>query len=186
MLAANFGQQSHAIARAPGAHQAVLRTLRSLVSGSGFRIEKVAALLAVMRTIHQPTLIIWGRQDKLVPPNHARILEAKLPQSRTTLFDKCGHLPQLEQPGQFNAAVLDFLSAQDSHALASSRGRAGPTGLKSRVVANRYELLCPPIYPESGQNHELRRLPIRAAGAFCRAASRFQALRSPRYRAGSR
>jgi pimeloyl-ACP methyl ester carboxylesterase len=45
-----------------------------------------------------------------VPPDHARILQAKLQQSRTILFDECGHLPQLEQPGQFNAAVLDFLS----------------------------------------------------------------------------
>ena len=63
-----------------------------------------------MRAIHQPTLIVWGRQDRLVPPDHAGIVEAKLPQSRAILFDKCGHLPQLEQPGQFNAAVLDFLS----------------------------------------------------------------------------
>jgi pimeloyl-ACP methyl ester carboxylesterase len=61
-----------------------------------------------MRTIHQPTL---------VPPDHARILEAKLPQSRTILFDECGHLPQLEQQGQFNAAVLDFLSGEDNRAL---------------------------------------------------------------------
>jgi pimeloyl-ACP methyl ester carboxylesterase len=103
-----FIETKYALARAPGAHQAVLRTLRSLVSASGFRIEKVAALQAVMRAIHQPTLIIWGRQDRLVPPDHARILEAKLPQSRTILFDECGHLPQLEQPGQFNAAVSRF------------------------------------------------------------------------------
>ena len=82
-----------------------------LVSASGFRIEKVAALQAVMRAIQQPTLIIWGQQDRLVPPDHARILEARLPQSRTILFDECGHLPQLEQPGQFNATVLDFLSS---------------------------------------------------------------------------
>jgi pimeloyl-ACP methyl ester carboxylesterase len=35
---------------------------------------------------------------------------SKRSQSRTILFDECGHLPQLEQPGQFNAAVLDFLN----------------------------------------------------------------------------
>jgi pimeloyl-ACP methyl ester carboxylesterase len=111
-----FIETKYALAREPGAHQAVLRTLRSLVSASGFRIEKVAALQAVMCAIHQPTLIIWGQQDRLVPPDHARILEAKLPQSRTILFNECGHLPQLEQPGQFNAAVLDFLSGADSRA----------------------------------------------------------------------
>jgi pimeloyl-ACP methyl ester carboxylesterase len=103
-------ETKYALARAPGAQQAVLKTLRSLVSVNGFRIEKVAALQAVMRALQQPTLIIWGRQDRLVPPEHARILEAKLPRSRTVLFDDCGHLPQLEQPQKFNEAVLDFLS----------------------------------------------------------------------------
>ena len=107
-----FIDTKYALARAPGAHQAVLRTLRGLVSASGFRIEKVAALQAVMRAIHQPTLIIWGRQDRLVPPDLAHILEARMPQSRTILFDECGHLPQLERPGQFNATVLDFLSGE--------------------------------------------------------------------------
>jgi pimeloyl-ACP methyl ester carboxylesterase len=104
-------ETKYALARAPGAHQAVLKTLRNLVSVSGFRIEHVAALQAVMRTLQQPTLIIWGQQDRLVPPDHARILEAKLPRSRTILFDECGHLPQLEQPQKFNEAVLDFLGS---------------------------------------------------------------------------
>jgi len=46
----------------------------------------------------QPTLIIWGRQDKLVPADHARILEGKLQRASTILFDNCGHIPQVEQP----------------------------------------------------------------------------------------
>ena len=84
-------ETKYALARMPGAHQAVLKTLRSLVSVGGFRIEHVAPLQAVMRTLQQPTLIIWGQQDRLVPPDHARFLEAKLPRSRTILFDECGH-----------------------------------------------------------------------------------------------
>jgi 4,5:9,10-diseco-3-hydroxy-5,9,17-trioxoandrosta-1(10),2-diene-4-oate hydrolase len=104
-----FIETKYALACMPGAHQAVLATLRNFVSISGFRIEHVAPLLAVMRAMRQSTLIIWGRQDKLVPADHARILELKLPRSKTVLFDECGHLPQLEQPRQFNAAVLDFL-----------------------------------------------------------------------------
>ena len=57
-----------------------------------------APLQAVMRTLHQPTLLIWGREDRLVPWDHACILEARMPRSRTLLFEECGHLPQLEQP----------------------------------------------------------------------------------------
>jgi pimeloyl-ACP methyl ester carboxylesterase len=105
----DFVEAKYALALAPGAHPAVLKTLRNFVSFTGFRIEHVAALQAVMRTMQQPTLIIWGRQDKLVPLDHARILEAKLPRSRTIVLEECGHLPQLEQPRQFNAAVSDFL-----------------------------------------------------------------------------
>ena len=70
-----------------------------------------------------------GRHKRNPPPNpdylgtagQARAagsrphLEAKLPQSRTILFNECGHLPQLEQPGQFNLAVLDFLSGEAPH-----------------------------------------------------------------------
>jgi pimeloyl-ACP methyl ester carboxylesterase len=104
-----FVETKYALACVPGAHQGVLKTLRNFVSVSGFRIEHVAPLQADMRTLHQPTLLIWGRQDRLVPRDHACILEAKLPRCRTLLFEECGHLPQLEQSRQFNAAVLDFL-----------------------------------------------------------------------------
>ena len=104
-----FVETKYRLACAPGAHQGVLKTRRNIVSLSGFRIEHVAPLQAVMRTMQQPTLIIWGRQDRLVPPDHAHILESTLPRSRTILFDDCGHLPQLEQPRQFNAAILGFL-----------------------------------------------------------------------------
>jgi hypothetical protein len=73
-----------------------------------------------------------------VPPDHARILEAKLPQSRTILFDECGHLPQLEQPGQFNAAVLDFLSGEDMAAcFMSSRPSKSELSDKSIAVLTR-------------------------------------------------
>jgi pimeloyl-ACP methyl ester carboxylesterase len=110
-LTNRFIETKYALASAPGAHQAVLKTLRGFVSFGGFQREQIAALQAAMPTMNQPTLIIWGRQDKLVPADHAQILEAKLPISKTILFDNCGHLPQVEQAEQFNTAVLDFLKS---------------------------------------------------------------------------
>jgi pimeloyl-ACP methyl ester carboxylesterase len=106
-----FIETKYAVAAAPSAQQAVLRALRGFVSIAGFRLTQVAALQAVMRTMDQPTLIIWGRQDKLVPADHARVLEARLPRSKKIIFDECGHLPQLEQAQRFNAAVLEFLES---------------------------------------------------------------------------
>ena len=87
-----------ALASEPGAQQAVLRTLRAFISFGGFRRRQIAALQAALPTMKQPTLIIWGRQDKLVPADHARILEGKLQRASTILFDNCGHFPQVEQP----------------------------------------------------------------------------------------
>ena len=44
-------------------HHFVAAGIRDAAPASGFRIEKVAALQAVMRAIHQPTLIVWpGKQ----------------------------------------------------------------------------------------------------------------------------
>jgi pimeloyl-ACP methyl ester carboxylesterase len=97
----DFIETKCALACAPGANLAVLRTLRGLVSLAGFRVEQIAPLKAFMRIMMQPTLIIWGQQDRLVPPDHARILEARLPLTKSILFDQCGHLPQLEKASQF-------------------------------------------------------------------------------------
>jgi pimeloyl-ACP methyl ester carboxylesterase len=108
-LTRDFVGTRYALASEPGAQQAVLRTLRGLVSFGGFRRGPIAVLQAAMPTMKQPTLIIWGRQDKLVPADHARILEGKLQRASTILFDNCGHFPQVEQPQRFNAAILDFL-----------------------------------------------------------------------------
>ena len=97
-----FRTPKYALACVPGAHQAVVKTLRNFVSVSGFRIEHRA-----LAGRHADIASTY--QDRLVPRDHACILEARLPRSRTLLFEECGHLPQLEQPRQFNAAVLDFL-----------------------------------------------------------------------------
>jgi pimeloyl-ACP methyl ester carboxylesterase len=108
-LTRDFVETRYALAAEPGAQQAVLRTLRGFVSFGGFRRGQIAALRAAMQSMKQPTLIIWGRQDRLVPADHARILEGKLQRASTILFDNCGHFPQVERPLRFNTAVLDFL-----------------------------------------------------------------------------
>lgn len=60
-------------------------------------------------TITVPTLIVWGKQDRVVPVRHAFIARKRIPQARLHLFDKCGHTPQLEYPAQFNALIQEFV-----------------------------------------------------------------------------
>lgn len=60
-------------------------------------------------TITVPTLIVWGKQDRVVPVQHAFTARKRIPQARLHLFDRCGHTPQLEYPAQFNALIREFV-----------------------------------------------------------------------------
>ena len=59
--------------------------------------------------LSMPALIVWGREDRIVPLECAEMFHAAIPNSRLAVLDKCGHFPQFEQPTEFNRAVLDFL-----------------------------------------------------------------------------
>lgn len=59
--------------------------------------------------IKQPTLIIWGKQDGLLPLADGEKFDAEIPNSDLVVFDKCGHVPQVEKAQDFNKTVLEFL-----------------------------------------------------------------------------
>jgi pimeloyl-ACP methyl ester carboxylesterase len=94
----------------PGAHQAFLKTLRGFLGLGGFPKAQITVLQASMPAMKQPTLVVWGRNDNLLPAQQANILKANLPNARVVLFDACGHVPQVERPVDFNKTVLDFLA----------------------------------------------------------------------------
>ena len=56
-----------------------------------------------------PTLIVWGKQDQLIPPVYAEEYKKLLPASRVVYIDQCGHDPTIEQPDEFAQAVIEFL-----------------------------------------------------------------------------
>lgn len=59
--------------------------------------------------IKKPTLIIWGKQDRLIEVSDAERFNKGIAGSELVIFDKCGHVPALEVPALFNKAVMDFL-----------------------------------------------------------------------------
>lgn len=61
--------------------------------------------------IQKHTLIIWGRQDRVMPVDGAFRLGAGIPNSEVHLFNKCGHWAQWEHADRFNSIVTDFLKA---------------------------------------------------------------------------
>ena len=62
----------------------------------------------VLPRIAVPTLLIWGELDARSPPTVARQFERAIPDAKLVLIPRCGHLSNLEQPEQFNAAVRQF------------------------------------------------------------------------------
>jgi 4,5:9,10-diseco-3-hydroxy-5,9,17-trioxoandrosta-1(10),2-diene-4-oate hydrolase len=103
-------KDSYALAALPGASKALLAALRSGINLSGQRSKLTNALIEKLGSIAAPTLIIWGKQDRIIPVAHAQVAVNKILGARLQIFDRCGHMAQLEHPEKFNKLVLDFLA----------------------------------------------------------------------------
>jgi pimeloyl-ACP methyl ester carboxylesterase len=66
-------------------------------------------ILDQLDDVEVPTLIVWGRNDHVVPPQDAIEYGRHLRNSRTVIFGDTGHLPQLERPVRFNRLLKTFL-----------------------------------------------------------------------------
>ena len=61
--------------------------------------------------IKHPTLVVWGREDGLTPIAMGLRFNKEISGSQLLVIEKCGHVPQLEKPAEFNAGLLKFLGA---------------------------------------------------------------------------
>jgi pimeloyl-ACP methyl ester carboxylesterase len=57
-----------------------------------------------------PTLLIWGRQDVVVPLSAGQAYQQAITGSKLVLLEACGHRPEIEQTAEFIRAVEDFLA----------------------------------------------------------------------------
>ena len=57
-----------------------------------------------------PVSLIWGKQDKITPPEVAVEFHELLPNSELNWVDKCGHAPMMERPTEFNEYLDKFLN----------------------------------------------------------------------------
>jgi pimeloyl-ACP methyl ester carboxylesterase len=87
-----------AIARAlrplerPGAREAFLETLRSVIDRHGQRVSATDRLYLLGPV---PTMIVWGGRDRTIPIEHGRRAAAAIPGSRFELLPKAAHFPHL-------------------------------------------------------------------------------------------
>jgi len=86
---------------------------RVFLAGLG---ESIAPFSAdALQGIAHPTLIVWGRKDRLLLPSHAERARREIPASRLCLIAGAGHLPFLDQPEAFSDAVLGFVVDAPGH-----------------------------------------------------------------------
>lgn len=66
-------------------------------------------LPSLLQRVKVPSLIVWGRQDRIVPLNCGELYQKAIPDSKLSVIDNCGHSPQIEKPDEFVRTVMDFL-----------------------------------------------------------------------------
>ena len=98
------------IAQLPGFTEATISTLRAHVDLGGQR-EVLADQLS---HLEMPTLIIWGKSDRVFPYSQAQKAVSCLRQGFLELIPDCGHLAQIDQPDRFAAILGQFLDGQAS------------------------------------------------------------------------
>jgi pimeloyl-ACP methyl ester carboxylesterase len=84
-----------------GQHAAYLARVQAAIDPIEPEINKIG----------QPTLIIWGAEDELIPLEAGRRLNSLIAGSRLVVFDKCGHVPQAEMPARFTDEVRSFVTS---------------------------------------------------------------------------
>jgi pimeloyl-ACP methyl ester carboxylesterase len=67
-------------------------------------------ILDRLEEVEIPTLIVWGRNDRIVPAADALGYGQRLRSSRTVILDRTGHLPMAERPVRFNRLLETFLA----------------------------------------------------------------------------
>jgi len=83
-------------------------TVRNFLGNPTREKERLDDRLA---SIKVPTLVVWGKQDKLLPITSGERYAAGIAGAKLVSFEKCGHVPPMEKTEEFLAAVMAFLGS---------------------------------------------------------------------------
>lgn len=86
--------------------QAVFQALRT-----GRSVMVAEELWRDVHRVTSPTLLTWGRDDRVLPLDGALFMLRHMPDVRLHVFGRCGHWAQVEHRDAFNRLVVDFLTA---------------------------------------------------------------------------
>lgn len=94
-----------------------------------------AELALAVRTLPQPALLVWGRDDVVCPPCLADELHRALPDAELKLIAACGHSPAEERPEELADVMVDFLARRGPRAARPAAPVAARTGGVRRTPA---------------------------------------------------
>jgi pimeloyl-ACP methyl ester carboxylesterase len=94
----------------PGQRKALISLLTTNLDFWGVRHEVFSPIVQQLDRIKAPTLVIWGKQDAIIPVAHAYVASQKIPNSSLHIFEQCGHWAQVEYSEAFNHLVSEFLA----------------------------------------------------------------------------
>lgn len=66
---------------------------------------------AEIKNIEAPTLIAWGKEDRVLHYKNAYIFDQLIPNSTVKIFDNVGHVPMLEIPKITARTLIDFINS---------------------------------------------------------------------------
>ena len=89
--------------RLPGGRHALVQVTKQVIP------ENLDELIAQYPSITVPTLIVWGRNDRVIPLSIGERLSHDIPNSRLVVLEETGHVPQEEKPEETIAEILKFL-----------------------------------------------------------------------------
>ena len=95
---ARFGIDPAALTDAQKAGMAT--NMRTLAVYGRARDMGDPALRARLADVRAPVLVVWGDSDRVVTPAYGRAVAASFPDARLEIIERCGHMPQIEQPAR--------------------------------------------------------------------------------------
>jgi 4,5:9,10-diseco-3-hydroxy-5,9,17-trioxoandrosta-1(10),2-diene-4-oate hydrolase len=118
----DFLAEQHDRGRRPGQLEASTAMARALFDTTGQR----QILLDQLPAITAPTLVMWGTSDYVLPAHQAQTAVKLLPHGRLALLSDCGHLPHVERPDRFTAALSNWLTEHHAPSSSPSAGALAP------------------------------------------------------------
>jgi pyruvate dehydrogenase E2 component (dihydrolipoamide acetyltransferase) len=91
----------------------LLRVMRAVATLRGVRRSLREAWLARAHEYTGPVLVVWGREDGVVPAAHLDALHESYPNAEVRVIEGAGHLVMPERPDAFAAALLPFLDRSE-------------------------------------------------------------------------